>query len=705
MANLPAAIIQRSAQVAVVADALAVRQELAAVLRDMGFRDVISFVNAREIRRHLQQHRFQWVVLVPSVNSASECVEMIADLALQFQPGAPRISLIHDQVLFQHIPNLFALGLFSIHQCAITREAMSNALRGLDQRIRAEQGQEANIAAHYLREHYRLQQKFSEWIDMEKRLVQAFPNNPRHLVHLGAGLMYAGHEERGVTTMAQAVYLNPKLEHLCREEFERFRQARDTGIDPTQVGQHTSRRISRCLIVDSDPAVRKQLTGLMEQLKIPLIYTAEDGEDAWKWIQVNKAPEIMLTEWRLPKVSGMALIQRLRSAGYHDTTVCIVSSLVKREDLALLNEMTVAHLITKPIQRDDAILGLRWVMRQERRPTEQKALERRITAALAAGRMEDAEEAASAYCANSRISDGRKSLVRAQLAYARQDYQEATKLIQQAISQSGSDSLSTITLLAQSLLKQGDTLGALRCYERAQAINPQNIHRICELAELHLLDGHTSVAENVLSAARKIDAQNADVVRTEAKAAILSSARLQDVRDLMMQSDARADIVSFMNNRAVTLINEGKYSEACQLYERTLASLPESENRLSGAVYYNLGLAHARHQNLQLARTALQQAAQQRADNVVQKAQSLLSRVEHAIATGSKLVLKFSESRRSAEEGTLSDDSTARTWRQALAHVKPGDYCLMSIIEVDARDQELDIYLTKTTPEPDLSAA
>jgi tetratricopeptide (TPR) repeat protein len=195
-----------------------------------------------------------------------------------------------------------------------------------------------------------------------------------------------------------------------------------------------------------------------------------------------------------------------------------------------------------------------------------------------------------------------------------------------------------------------------------------------------LLEGRDTEANNFLDLAKDIDQGNETIIRTEAKAH-LSQNRVHEARELMVQIDERADIVAFMNNRAIALIRQGQLDEALQYYQRTLEALPSEERELSSLVHYNLGLAYARHQKLELAKTALNESLRLGNDSIESKTKSLLARVQRALDSGGALTLKLSEAAKADGELELTKrESALHPVTKFILNIRPASHILAGMI-------------------------
>lgn len=67
----------------------------------------------------------------------------------------------------------------------------------------------------------------------------------------------------------------------------------------------------KVLIADDDKAMRNLLRASISQLGYQVI-VARDGEEAWEIMQEPDAPQLLILDWRMPKLNGLALCERIR---------------------------------------------------------------------------------------------------------------------------------------------------------------------------------------------------------------------------------------------------------------------------------------------------------------------------------------------------------------------------------------------------------
>ena len=70
----------------------------------------------------------------------------------------------------------------------------------------------------------------------------------------------------------------------------------------------------RILIADDDPVIRKQLEISLTKFGYGIIECV-DGIDAWKHLQQEDAPNLMIIDWSMPGLNGVELSKKVRLLG------------------------------------------------------------------------------------------------------------------------------------------------------------------------------------------------------------------------------------------------------------------------------------------------------------------------------------------------------------------------------------------------------
>jgi tetratricopeptide (TPR) repeat protein len=174
--------------------------------------------------------------------------------------------------------------------------------------------------------------------------------------------------------------------------------------------------------------------------------------------------------------------------------VVVLSSLLKRDDVPILTEMSVSTGIEKPIDEKAFVKALFNALLQHKSPTSPKWIERKIQEKL---NMKDAKAVQKLYKRlgeHAQTTDDQKYYVQALRFYHAGDFESAKVLCAKSI-QLGGDQIKTFTLLGRCLNNLKDFHGAIKCFERAQNLSPKNIERLCELAEAQVEAGEQDGAE------------------------------------------------------------------------------------------------------------------------------------------------------------------------------------------------------------------
>ena len=103
---------------------------------------------------------------------------------------------------------------------------------------------------------------------------------------------------------------------------------------------------------------------MINKAGIKQLETFEDGESAWNWLASHPEPHLIITEWRVPKVSTPQLVQRIRGHGYIKVPIVVVSSLIQADEVPLVNEIGVDTVINKPFEEVDFWSSIIWTLQQ-----------------------------------------------------------------------------------------------------------------------------------------------------------------------------------------------------------------------------------------------------------------------------------------------------------------------------------------------------
>ena len=113
----------------------------------------------------------------------------------------------------------------------------------------------------------------------------------------------------------------------------------------------------RILLVEDDPVARRQMQAGLERAGHEVV-TANDGEHAWEMLQAPETPHLVVLDWDLPGLDGLAVIDRVRAIpGASYTYVVLVTGRGLREDVVAGLEAGADDYLIKPV--DGSVLRAR----------------------------------------------------------------------------------------------------------------------------------------------------------------------------------------------------------------------------------------------------------------------------------------------------------------------------------------------------------
>jgi two-component system, chemotaxis family, chemotaxis protein CheY len=111
----------------------------------------------------------------------------------------------------------------------------------------------------------------------------------------------------------------------------------------------------KILIVDDDPVSRLALEGLIESLGYKNIHICTDGEEAWQYFSHNIGPILCCCDNRMPKISGVELLQKIRSDPYlSDMPFVFITSGADRSVVGASIKLKIDGYIVKPFNAAEA---------------------------------------------------------------------------------------------------------------------------------------------------------------------------------------------------------------------------------------------------------------------------------------------------------------------------------------------------------------
>ena len=145
----------------------------------------------------------------------------------------------------------------------------------------------------------------------------------------------------------------------------------------------------RILVAEDDPITRKLILRTLSELDQQVL-VAEDGQEAWEIYQ-RERPELIVTDWLMPGIDGLELVERICAANAERTLKPYILMLTAKNETADLKagfDQGASEFISKPFQSIELIARIRVgisnqklarELEQARRLSEQQALTDALT--------------------------------------------------------------------------------------------------------------------------------------------------------------------------------------------------------------------------------------------------------------------------------------------------------------------------------------
>ena len=709
---MPSSLENKGSKVVVVDPSGPVRQLLVETVRTgLGFTQVEGKGGITEVLQHLEVEHADWLIVPLMADQPANALHLLQIVTEHPDLKHVRVSLMVEDTELYVLPAAYELGLFSHHRRPFTKDSVADELKTLLKRLEAVGFNESEVAADYLRGYLKDAKAHDSRVELEKGLLDVYPGKAQILINLAEPQYFLGRQDAAKQTLAQVSMLDAALTDKATElgktlfgtEFKL--PSVESGGDVNILGAKTA------IVVDSDDTVCTAVQETLKKLGVSSVEKFSDGEAAFAHIEKNPEPDLIIMEWRIPKLSGPLLIQRIRNHNFLNVPILILSSLLKPDDMPLVREMSVAGILSKPLNKELFIPNLIWTMQQERLPTEHQVMERKIGQLLAANRKADAEPLRAIFMANANVPMARKRVVEAKYAYANAEYALARDAAIDSLKLSG-DSIIVLNLLGKTFMRLKDPVSALKCFKKAQDLSPQNIERLCNIAEVQTELGDKKAAAATMDSATALDPDSKVVEEAAVKVAI-AGGDTTTAQKLMGELDSLNDLVAYMNNKAVAYAKCGHAPEAIELYRKTMQSIPEARLDTRTIVHYNLALSMARAGDVEDAAVelALVIAAAQKIKNnkIIKKAQSLKERVDVSVSKGTEFKIKDDAPAKveaKAGEKTGKDakdgkDAKPADGAQSTAQLSSEDDHKRMIARVEATRADICCYLIFNNPSKD----
>lgn len=687
-----------SAKILLVEPSANVRGMISDVIKSMGFSSIQAMDSVKSALGYLEVEAVDWMILPLQASEPVNALQAMRIINSYEKFKDTVTTLLIEEKETMHLPKAFELGLLSWHsKGSLTKDGLIREFKDLFEMLRTHQGNKTFTSFEYLQVFLRSTGKAELLLEASQDLVHANPVSPFAVFNLALNQLALGKRDDALRTLG-----NAKASDV--PGWEKF--ARDNLSEGEDVQLRLP--IKRVLVVDPDESIHNQIKEtLSKHSDKPDVRFEVDGESAIKWAEANPNIDLVIQEWRIPGLTGHVFLQRLRKSNAKIVPVVVLSSLLKREDVPILNEMSVSTGIEKPLDEKIFVKTVFNAILQHSSPTAPKWIERKIQEKLNLKDNRAVQKLYKRLAEHPLATEDQRFYIQALRFYHAGDYESAKSLCAKAI-QLGGDQIKTFTLLGRCLNNLRDFNGAIKCFERAQSLSPKNVERLCEIAEAQVEAGNDEAAQAALDQAKGIDANSETVVGAEAKIEI-TKGNIQKARELMFHMGSIEELISDMNGSAVAWVRVGQFQKGVDLYNKTLESVQADDHITHTRVLYNLALAFARQGDLPSAKMTVDRAKLDVDHPVRDKITSLKAKIERSLGANAAIKLMTNTSSAASDINPWEIESSASTdlisAEPTIQDSQTGplksagfDRCIMGIIKLPEAVREVSDSLVKAKP-------
>jgi DNA-binding response OmpR family regulator len=627
-------IWNKTARIVIVDHREGVTQALKTILRELGYEHFDIVRNFESLRmKYGKDNQPTWILSSLHESERLNGLSFLKDLYSAWEWDNTKVSLFLNSDQMAIIPTAFELGAFSWHNTEYSIRYLEKEFKELLHSIHRHSNDDTKVSADYLRRYLRKHRSWDDLINLERSLANVFFDDYEQKLNLAEAYFCAEDKKKGVLLLEEIKFLEPSFaDRVAQVQADHFGE---DGIDQSTFAKRYN--IENAVVVDNDDTEAAIVIEALRKLGVSNIQRFFNGHEAWLHIKERQEqPHLIVQEWQLPGLSGAYLIQRIRSHGFKEVPIVVVSSLLVKSDAGLVKDMAVYQVLKKPLREKQVVMGLAWSLKQYREPTEAKMMEKKVLACLRNNLRADALNYMEKYKTMPDVDEHKLKYLEGSLAFFDKNYPEAVKCLTEYINNLQVNSIDAMALLSRALLKLGDFNASVVLMEKVCQVSPQNIDRLCELAEINLETQKFAAAKQTLEKAEKLDAGSPSVVTAVMKHAIVTA---QDETTLPnIPKDNLEEAIIFLNNFAVSKTRVGDIDEGITIYKKFLALVKDSDE-FKAIGNYNIGLAYIRRGDPQLGSVFIKRTIDIGHSRVYDRALGLLQKIEESVKTGKKITL------------------------------------------------------------------
>ena len=123
------------------------------------------------------------------------------------------------------------------------------------------------------------------------------------------------------------------------------------------------------LLVDDTATIRNLVAAMLKRMGYE-VQSAKDGTEAWALLQ-ERTFDLLLTDWNMPQMSGLELVQQVRSTSELDALpIIMLTTRGNKDDIVDALKAGVDNYATKPVTPDELRDKIDKVLKKKRAANE-----------------------------------------------------------------------------------------------------------------------------------------------------------------------------------------------------------------------------------------------------------------------------------------------------------------------------------------------
>ncbi|MGC9325793.1 MAG: tetratricopeptide repeat protein [Desulfomonilia bacterium] len=328
----------------------------------------------------------------------------------------------------------------------------------------------------------------------------------------------------------------------------------------------------RILIVGTNAVYRKNFTNMLSLINVHNLEQAVDGTRAWEAMgKIN--PSVVIAQWKMPEMSGLALLRLIRGDSTHaDTPFILWTTEITKSDVVRAGESGVSAILVEPVSIENLENKLHLILEFEMSPSTRKA--------------------------KSILAKGDAHLKEEKYDLALEEYEHVLEILESAEVYYNIGYIKTA---------RGEYDEALAAFRKATQINQMYAKAYKAMADVYIRLGKMKMAEKYLQMAGDIFLERE--MHEKAESIFNEILRINP------------DTINVYNSLGIIYRRQNRLEEAIQLYEKAVKINPHDEN-----VHFNMGRAYLDMGNALKAKTCFEKSLKINPD--FDTAQGMLSAIE-----------------------------------------------------------------------------